>query len=494
MPAAASTFAMPDEQPVAVMPAGFKLLTMGAAPSLDDPALAERFVAEDRTVTLRNVRILCWIAMILMPFAGVLDVFVYPQLLKEFFTMRLLSSLLLVPMLLTTNTWLGQRYYRAYTVIVPMIPAFFIAMMIHASGQPWSNYYAGLTLCLVAIGLMFHWTFKESGVAIGLVFTFYFSATVSQVWHGIPEDKFGIFINNCVFILMNSVVILSGSFYHHRIRIREFLVRTEVEQQREVLEDRNDELVTTLTQLRETESQLFQSEKLASLGRMSAGIIHEINNPLNFTNQAIFVLKKKGKHLPESERENFERILNDVKEGIGRVSSIVSDLRSFSHPDGGSASSVSLADVVQNAARLMSNELKDHNVDFDAEVPEILNVIGDRNQIIQVLINLVQNAIDASNGTPEPLITVHTSETPGRHCLHVRDNGCGIPPENLAKIFDPFFTTKEVGEGMGMGLSVSFRMMNQMGGGIDVTSEVGQGTEFTLWFPAHTADRQEDPS
>ncbi len=493
MPAtAAPSFAMAAEAPADVHDRVRTRSGRGQVMTLDDPVLAERFVAEDREVTLRNVRILCWIAMILMPFAGLLDYFQYYDLIKEFFTLRLLSSLILIPVLLTTRTWLGWRYYRAYTVIVPMIPAFFISMMIHASGQPWSNYYAGLTLCLVAIGLMFHWTFKESAVAIGLVVIFYLSATAGTLWRGIPKDMMGIFFNNCVFIIMNSVVILSGSFYHHRIRIREFLVRTEVEQQREVLEERNDELVITLTQLRETESQLFQSEKLASLGRMSAGIIHEINNPLNFTNQALFVLKKKSRHLPEAERESFERILTDVKEGIGRVSSIVSDLRGFSHPDGGSASIVSVADAVQNAARLMSNELKEHNVDFDAEVPENLNVTGDRNQLIQVLINLIQNAIDASKGRPEPLITVHSTTGGGRVCLHVRDNGCGIPPENLAKVFDPFFTTKEVGEGMGMGLSVSFRMMNQMKGGIDVTSEVGQGTEFTLWFPAPSVVQAEE--
>ena len=482
MPVAASALAIPDMESMAAT-VSRHLRPAADVPSLEDPLMAQRFVAEDREVTLRNVRTLCWIAMVLMPFAGLLDLFAYPKLVPVFFPLRVLSSTLLVPVLLSTRTWLGERYFRAYTVIVPMIPAFFISMMIRASGDPSSNYYAGLTLCLVAIGLMFHWTFKESAVAFGLVIAFYLSATAGALLRGITQDQMGIFINNCVFIIMNGVVILSGSFYHHRIRVREFLVRAEVEQQREQLADRNDELVTTLTQLHETESQLFQSEKLASLGRMSAGIIHEINNPLNFTNQAIFVLKKKGKHLPTGEREAFERILTDIKEGIGRVSSIVSDLRSFSHPDSGSASEVSLADVVQNAARLMSSELKDHDVDFDAEVQEPTFVIGDRNQIIQVLINLIQNAIDASKGRESPLITVHSTEAHGRVNLHVRDNGCGIPADNLPKVFDPFFTTKEVGEGMGMGLSVSFRMMNQMGGGIDVTSETGQGTEFTLWFP-----------
>ena len=117
-------------------------------------------------------------------------------------------------------------------------------------------------------------------------------------------------------------------------------------------------------------------------------------------------------------------------------------------------------------------------------MPEHCLVVGDRNQIIQILINLIQNAIDASKSIENPKITVHTSEANGRVYLHVRDNGCGIPPENLPKVFDPFFTTKQVGEGMGMGLSVSFRLINQMGGGIDVSSEVGQGTEFTLWLPS----------
>ncbi len=486
MPAAA--LALPEVLPPPAA-AARKPAPPDKLPTLEDPDMAERFVEEDREVTLRNVRILCWIAMILVPIAVVLDLMAYRELVPVFFPMRVLSTLLLVPVLWSTRTWLGHRYFRAYTVIVPMIPAFFISMMIRASGDPaTSNYYAGLTLCLVAIGLMFHWTFRESCVALGLVVAFYFGATAKALWHGVTPHQMGIFINNCTFIALNGVVILSGSFYHHRIRVREFLVRAEVEQQREQLTERNDELVTTLTRLRETESQLFQSEKLASLGRMSAGIIHEINNPLNFTNQAIFVLKKKGRHLPEVEREAFERILTDIKEGIGRVSSIVSDLRSFSHPDGGSFFKVSLEDVVQNAARLMGGELKDHEVDFDAEVPAGLSVAGDRNQIIQVLINLIQNAIDASKGREAPQITVHTSETSGRICLHVRDNGCGIPPENIAKVFDPFFTTKQVGEGMGMGLSVSFRMMNQMRGGIEVNSEPGQGTEFILWFPVPAPD------
>ena len=456
-------------------------------PEFDDPQLTERFAEEDRVLTLRNVRNLCWIAMILVPAAVVLDWFAYPNLLMEFLLLRVSSTICLIPVLLATRTWFGQRYYRALTVIVPMVPAFFISLMIRQAHDPGSSYYAGLTLCLVAIGFMFHWTFRESAFALALTMLFYLGANAEALLEGVTAVTMGVFVNNCVFILLNGVVILSGSFYHHRIRVREFLNRLEVEQQREELKSRNLELTSALQRLRDTERQLFQSEKLASLGRMSAGIIHEINNPLNFTNQALYVLKKKGKNLPEAEREHFDRIVTDIKEGIGRVSSIVTDLRSFSHPDmGAPATVVVVHDAVNNAVRLMSNELKDHDVDLDSEVPADLQVLGDRNQLIQVLINLIQNAIDALKGRPGARIEIAALERDGRVNIHVADNGCGIPAENLPRVFDPFFTTKDVGEGMGMGLSVCYRMMQQMRGGIDVESQPGAGTTFTLWFPSFT--------
>ena len=467
-----------------LLPALRPLFSLRTGPVFDDPALNERFTDEDRKLTLRNVRHLCWIAMTLMLAAVVLDYFAYPRLLGYFFSLRVACALCLVPVFLSTRTWLGHRYYRALTVIVPMIPACFICLMIKASHDPGSSYYAGLTLCLVAIGFMFHWNFAESTVALCLTILFFLSANAWMFVEGVERDRFAAFINNGVFILLNGVVIISGSFYHYRIRVREFLNRIEVEQQREELAERNGELTSTLRQLRETESQLVQSEKLASLGRMSAGIIHEINNPLNFTNQALFVLKKKSRHLPDTEREHFDRIVTDIKDGIGRVSSIVSDLRNFSHPETHPHDSVDLAEVVQQVARLMAKPLRDAGVDLDITMPSPLFLIGDRNQLIQVLINLLQNAIDALKDVPHPTITLTVTEESRRILLDVHDNGCGIPPENLPRIFDPFFTTKAVGAGMGLGLSVSYRLMHQMRGGILATSQPDTGTTFTLWFPS----------
>lgn len=460
------------------------LFTLKSGPLFDDPRLNDRFIDEDRVLTLRNVRNLCWIAMSLVLTASVLDWFAYPQLAVHFFVLRIVCTLCLVPVLWSTRMPVGRRYFRALTIVVPMVPALFISLMIKAAHDPGTGYYAGLTLCLVAIGFMFHWNFVESTIALCLVVIFYVSANAWMIWEGVSRDQFAGFINNGIFILLNGVVIISGSFYHHRIRVREFVNRIEVEQQREELADRNAELIQTLKQLRETESQLVQSEKLASLGRMSAGIIHEINNPLNFTNQALFVLKKKGRHLPENEREHFERIVTDIKDGIGRVSSIVSDLRSFSHPDSGVLKNFDLSEAVQQAARLMAKPLRDSEVDLDITMPSPLFLIGDSNQVIQILINLLQNAVDALKGVKEPVITINVAEHAEEITLEVTDNGCGIPETDIERVFDPFFTTKGVGEGMGLGLSVCYRLMHQMRGSITVHSRVHQGTTFCLHFPS----------
>jgi len=158
-------------------------------------------------------------------------------------------------------------------------------------------------------------------------------------------------------------------------------------------------------------------------------------------------------------------------------------LRGFSHPDSGLLMDVDVVVAVQSALRLMSKDLNDSGTDLQLELPAQLRVKADQNQLVQVLINLIHNAMDAMKGRPAPRLEIRASKTSDRALIVVSDNGCGIPEDNLAKIFDPFFTTKEVGEGMGLGLSVSFRMMNHMQGGIEVTRVPGSGTAFTLWLP-----------
>jgi len=246
-------------------------------------------------------------------------------------------------------------------------------------------------------------------------------------------------------------------------------------------------LESTLEQLKETETQLVQSEKLASLGRMSAGIIHEINNPLNYATTGLFTLRNKGRLLAPEHQQEYAEILRDVEEGIQRVKTIVTDLRMFTHPDAGQRDEVAAVEAVASALRFLSNEWKD-KVRIELKLDEPQTICANKNKLIHVLVNLIQNSLDAlrarqSNGEP-PTIWIEGAITGATSRLVVRDNGPGIEAQHLDKIFDPFFTTKDVGEGMGLGLSICYRIVQEYGGRISVRTERGKFCEFTLDFPA----------
>ncbi len=244
-------------------------------------------------------------------------------------------------------------------------------------------------------------------------------------------------------------------------------------------------LEATMDELKEAQAQLVQTEKMAGLGRMSAGIIHEINNPLNYAKTGLYALRKKGQLLPEGEREVFAEVLHDIEEGVDRVKTIVSDMRTFSHPGSEQLEVVDLSKVVASGLRFVSDQLK--GIEVDNQVPDGFSAIGKSNKLVQVAVNLLQNAIDAvkaktTNGEPAR-ISIFGRQAAGNNVLIFQDNGEGIAPENLNNIFDPFFTTKDVGKGMGLGLTVTHRIVAECGGKISVKSEPGCFTEFELEFP-----------
>jgi signal transduction histidine kinase len=253
----------------------------------------------------------------------------------------------------------------------------------------------------------------------------------------------------------------------------------------------NQVLEATIEQLKETEVQLVHSEKLASLGRMSAGIIHEINNPLNFAKTALYVLRIMTESLGATEKKEFREVLEDMAEGINRISGIVSDLRTFTQPHLTQLEKVLVMDVVNSALRLLSNEWE-NKVTIEKEIPEDQMIWANRNQMTQVMVNLLQNALQAlakkHSCEDVETIWVRGLEENGESVIVVRDNGEGIASENLQKIFDPFFTTKDVGEGMGLGLSICYRIIKQHGGRIQVWSEQGHYSEFRLYFPRQPAN------
>jgi signal transduction histidine kinase len=266
------------------------------------------------------------------------------------------------------------------------------------------------------------------------------------------------------------------------------------------LAKQNTVLESTIEQLKETETHLVQTEKLASLGRMSAGIIHEINNPLNFATTGLYTLRNKVNMIAPEQQEEYQEILQDVEEGIRRVKTIVSDLRSFSHFENDHIEQVDVAELITASLRFLSHEFGD-KVRVEKRIPDHQSIWANKNKMINVIVNLGQNAIDGMKRKKyeieKPTLTFEGRVENGRSLVIVRDNGDGIEDSNLGKIFEPFFTTKDVGEGMGLGLSICYRIVQQYDGEIRVRSTPGKFCEFTLDFPvkgeveALASDRRE---
>jgi signal transduction histidine kinase len=248
------------------------------------------------------------------------------------------------------------------------------------------------------------------------------------------------------------------------------------------------QLENALEQIKETESMLVQNEKLASLGRLSAGLIHEINNPLNYARQGLHIMGRTTELLPEEERADFADTLKDVEDGVNRVIQIISDLRGFTRNTRELGHAFDLKTTVETGIRFFSHVWKD-GVQREVDIPAGLEICGDSNQFVQVFINLVQNALDAmaTKQYPEgekPGMRISGHERRDKIVFTIRDNGPGIPQEIKDKIFDPFFTTKDVGQGMGLGLAICNRIIADHGGRVEVISQPGQFTEFVLEFPS----------
>jgi two-component system sensor histidine kinase PhcS len=434
----------------------------------------------DREITIRKTRWGCWLGIVLVPLFGGLDYYVFDHNQAfTFFLLRLLCSVLMAGLYLVLETSFGKKYYHFQGIILLFLPSATIAWMIYATKGTASPYYAGLTLVLMVLAVVLDWTLWQSVVSVALVLVLYLAACLLS-----PAvfDK-DTFISNLFFLVSSGVAIIAGTYFHSRVRMREFISRSELDKSRKALE-------VSLQQLKENEMQLVQSEKLASLGRMSAGIIHEINNPLNFATTGLFTLRKKGKHLAPEQQADYAEIITDVEDGLKRVQNIVSDLRMFTHPNTEQLDPVPVAEAITPALRFLSNESRDM-VQIEQKLVANQTILANKNKLIQVLLNLLQNSIDALKAKQfatgeKPTIWIEGRIENGQSILTVRDNGTGIDAKNLDKIFDPFFTTKDVGEGMGLGLSICYSIVQEYGGRISVKTEPGKFCEFTLEFPAKT--------
>jgi len=280
----------------------------------------------------------------------------------------------------------------------------------------------------------------------------------------------------------------------------------------EKVKHRTEQLQKSIEDLRSTQSQLIQSEKMASLGELTAGIAHEIQNPLNFVNNFSEVNSEltdelkvalNATNLSPEERLPIEELANDIKTNQEKISfhgkradSIVKGMLQHSRSSNGQREPTNVNTLADEYLRLAYHGLRakdksfnaDMKTDFDESIPKINIVAQD---VGRVILNLITNAFYAAKAAQavkgkgyEPTVWVSTKKENGNILVKVRDNGTGIPDKVKDKIFNPFFTTKPAGEGTGLGLSLSYDIIKVHGGHITVESKEGEGTEFTVELPS----------
>ncbi|HEY7114978.1 MAG TPA: HAMP domain-containing sensor histidine kinase [Tepidisphaeraceae bacterium] len=446
----------------------------------DDPDLLEAYWEYVRTLRLRQAKFGYILPVALVPAALSLDYFVYPELLGPILKSRLWCNIVLMPCWALLFTRYARRLLWFLGNAWLWSPMAIIAWMIYASEGARSPYYAGLNLVMLASCLLTTYRARESIAFCGTVIGSYVIACVlHSAWppaSALNKSSFvngSLMFNNVYFLVATACVCVASAYFGSKRRFEDFRLRHE-------LDVNNDRLTLTISKLKETEVQLVQSEKMNALGKLSAGLLHEVNNPLNFTFMALQTAQQEV-----GDNAELKETLADIQQGMSRIKGVISDLRTFAYPTALSGSeSFPIADALTTALRLTAHELQNINVNRDAVNGQ--RVFGSQTHLSHVFMNLLMNAAHAVR-TPDlgrdPLITVACEPRGGRLEVTVRDNGIGVKAANLSKLFEPFFTTKDVGQGTGLGLSICHTIILNHGGNIGITSEEGKWTQVTFDLP-----------
>ena len=262
-------------------------------------------------------------------------------------------------------------------------------------------------------------------------------------------------------------------------------VQGKVELENQVI-SKHMELQTAFQDLKQTQNALIQSAKLASLGEMSSGIAHELNQPL----QAILGFSQELEQM-ETLSETGTEFLHDVVNAAKKMAAIIRSLRSFAREAGDEEVETSIEHAINEASHLMNYSLMQKDIDFECKILSQLPFIkANPIQLEQVFVNFFSNARDAieTAGRARGTISVTVSSKANEINVTIKDNGCGMSEAVQQKIFDPFFTTKEVGKGTGLGMSISYGILKKLQARTTIKSTVGEGTEFTLNFPIIKGD------
>ncbi|ATB40330.1 PAS domain-containing sensor histidine kinase [Cystobacter fuscus] len=257
-------------------------------------------------------------------------------------------------------------------------------------------------------------------------------------------------------------------------------------------------VIRDVSEHKRMEAHLRMADRMVTVGTLAASVAHEINNPLSYVNASLNFLREQlaQEDTTRLSLEELREAVSDALEGMGRVRTIVQDLKTFARADDERAEPMDIHQVIGSALRMVRHQLQEH-ARWELELEPVPQVLGNPARLGQVLVNLLVNALQAfvqSNPKRNRIrIASRVSDT-GQVMVEVEDNGRGMGPEVLARLFTPFFTTKPTGEGSGLGLNISQSIIQAMGGRIEVSSTPGQGSTFRLLLPRLSHQEPDLPS
>ena len=431
--------------------------------------IEEAYNQYDIELRAKRLKITIPLATLFIMLFSFLDLTFYPKVAIKLIISRAVSDLFLIITFyaIFRKNWIKDVKFAGVFVVTLIFIQ--INVLIFITGESSSSpYYAGLSLTVVALSALLPWVLYETLLICCVMITTYM---LNLILHSIifkTEYLNAILVNNLFFLVSTSVFCIVANHLNAVLRFKEFCLNYE-------LEEKN-------IKLRSTQAQLIQSEKINAIGSLSAGLLHEVNNPLNYTMTALQLIKM-DPHVNSD--ADLKDTVSDIEEGMTRIKNIVTDLRAFAYPEeADKKNSFAFYEAVESTLRFTASECQD--IVRIVNVPKDLMVTASKTHIVQVLINLISNGAKAiyktGRGKGEIVIDARKSEN-GRVNISVSDDGIGMNEETLNKVFDPFFTTNEVGKGMGLGLSVSYTIIKNHGGNLAATSELGKGSKFYFDLP-----------
>lgn len=439
-------------------------------------AHSAQYEAEIREHRLAFSRGVAWAAIVLILLGAALDYALYPDKQVLFGQARLLVASAMLLIVLAMGTPWGEAHALELIFAGLLLPQAMITWMIADTEGALSLYHGGLPLAIFASGIALPFTVWQN-IGFGAVTIAMYLAACSMHPETFRPD--GPLVVNLLFLVMASAVSAVCTYFNEVARLKVFALK-------EAVAHSNAQLATTNKDLAEIKGQMLQQEKMAAIGTLSAGLLHEVNNPVNYCMMAIDVALEEPVARASA---TLTECLTDAKHGMQRVHHIVSDLKTFAYRKPAAditAAHFMFEKALNSALRLVGHEIK--GVPVSRNLPSDTLVRGDEAAIVGVLINLLGNAGLAGRAIRERQFAIDVSaEWHGERLrVCVRDNGPGIAPENLSRVFEPFFTTREVGKGLGLGLSISYSIIRSHGGTLRAESSLGEWTQFIFDLPRAT--------